>query len=105
VRTIVRRHASFIGRGPSKAQAFFEGNVVVVILEKALTLGERSLVAEGREDAVLALRREFHQGMRAELEGIVEEQTGGVVAASLSDSHIAPDLTALVFVLEQPVAG
>jgi uncharacterized protein YbcI len=104
-RAIVRRHASFTGRGPARAQVFFHGNVVVVVLENAMTPGERSLVAGGRAEAALALRAEFLQSMRAELEAIVAQETGSEVVASLSDSHIDPDLTGIVFVLDQPVSG
>jgi uncharacterized protein YbcI len=104
-RAIVRSHARFTGRGPSKAQAFFHGNILVVVLENSMTSGEQSLVAGGRSDAVSRLRREFHESMRAELDGAVEEQTGCAVVASMSDSHIDPDLTALMFVLDRPVAG
>jgi uncharacterized protein YbcI len=104
-RAVVRAQARFTGHGPSKAQAFFNGNVVVIVLENSMTAGEGSLVADGRADAVLALRREFHQSMRVELNGVVEGQTGRGVVASMSDSHVEPDLTMLVFMLDGPVAG
>lgn len=56
---VVQIHDQYVGRGPSKGQAFFRSNMVVVVMEDALTKAERSLVKSGRQEHVLELRREF----------------------------------------------
>ena len=51
-RAAVRVHRWHAGRGPTKARAFFRHDVVVAVLEDALTVTERSLIADDRRDAV-----------------------------------------------------
>ena len=104
-RGVVRRHTQFTGRGPSRARAFFNGNIVVVILEDAMTPTEQSLAAAGKADAVRQMRRASQATMRDELVAVVEEVTGSTVVAFMSDNHVEPDLAAEVFVLERPVSG
>jgi uncharacterized protein YbcI len=102
---VVRTASRYIGRGPTRAQAFFRHNFVVVVMEDTLTTGERSLIADGREEAVLDMRREFQRAMRDDLTAPIEELTGCKVLALMSDNHIDPDLAAEIFVLDQPVSG
>jgi uncharacterized protein YbcI len=102
-RAIVRIHRDYVGRGPTRAQAFFRGNVVVVIMHDVMTRAERSLVADGQNDAVLELRHRFQQAMRGELYGAVERLTGCKVEAFMCDHHVEPDVAAEVFVLDRPV--
>ena len=104
-RSIVRGHARLTGRGPSKARAFFHGNVVVVMLENSTTPADRTLVTGGKRDTVLELRRELMESMTPDMVSTVEGLTGCAVVASLSDSHLDPDLTVMVFVLASPIAG
>jgi uncharacterized protein YbcI len=104
-RGVVRRHTQFTGRGPSRARAFFNGNIVVVILEDAMTPAEQSLAAAGKVDTVRQMRRESQAAMRDELVAVVEEVTGSTVVAYMSDNHVEPDLAAEVFVLDAPVSG
>jgi uncharacterized protein YbcI len=99
----VRGHKRFLGRGPTKAQAFFRRNVIVVIMEDQLTEAERRLAASGEREAVLQMRRRCQQMMRPELVDAIEDLTGCRVEASMSGSHIEPDLAAELFVLDRPV--
>ena len=103
-RAIVRRHKRILGRGPTKAQVFYHGNVVVVVMEDALTEAERRLAARGEREAVLSMRHRYQDTMRGDLVDAVEALTGRRVEAFMSSSHIAPDLAAEVFVLDRPVA-
>jgi uncharacterized protein YbcI len=100
---VVRGHSRYVGRGPTKAQAFFRENVVVVLLQDTLTKGERSLIAGGKQESVLHTRRQYQEMMRADLVDAVQELTGCRVEALLSGNHIDPDLSAEVFVLDRPV--
>lgn len=102
---VVRIHSQYLGKGPSKGQAFFRDRVIVVVMEETLTKAERSLADSGREDHVLAMRQEFQRTMEADLVAAVEGLTGCRVAAFMSDNHIAPDMAAELFVLDRPVPG
>ena len=98
---VVRGHRRYVGRGPVRAQAFHRHNIIVVVMYDALTQAEQSLVADGREEAVLDVRYQLQQLMQAPLVRAVEELTGCEVEASMSTTHIKPDLTAQLFVLDR----
>lgn len=102
---VVRIHNQYLGRGPSKGQAFFRDNVIVVVMEETLTKAERSLVESERRDHVLSMRREFQRTMERDLVRTVEELTGCEVVAFMSDNHIDPDMAGELFVLDRPVPG
>jgi uncharacterized protein YbcI len=97
---IVALMADYTGRGPSQSQTYVHENVIVCILHDGLTKGERSLVEDGREDAVLQMRHTYQGTMRAELIAVVERLTGRKVAAFMSDNHVDPDVAVETFVLE-----
>lgn len=97
----IYRHAC--GRGPTKARAMFRSDVVVVILEDVLTPAERSLIADGRADAALDMRRSLHAAMRPTLATAIAEATGCPVRAVMSDSNDDPDVTVEIFLLGRPV--
>jgi uncharacterized protein YbcI len=101
---VVRGHKRFLGRGPTKAQAFFRHNIVVVVMEDSLTEAERRLTSSGDREAVLGMRHRFEETMRGELVQIVEALTGCRVEAFMSSHHVQPDLVADLFVLDRPVA-
>jgi uncharacterized protein YbcI len=102
-RAIVRIHREYVGRGPTKAQAFFRGNVVVVIMHDVMTRAEQSLVADGQNEAVITMRHGFEKAMRTELFDAVERLTGAKVEAFLNDNHVDPDVAVEVFLLDRPV--
>jgi uncharacterized protein YbcI len=103
-RAVVRIYREICGRGPTKARATYHGTVVVVVLERVMTQAERSLVASGRCDQALALRRELHGAMRDELARAVAELTRCRVRAVMGNSEFDPDLAVEVFVLDRPVS-
>jgi uncharacterized protein YbcI len=92
----------YTGRGPTRARTTIRDNVVLVMLEQTLTKGEQSLVAKGRGEQVLALRREYQEAMREESSAVVAGLTGRNVIAMMSANHIAPDLGAEIYVLDGP---
>jgi uncharacterized protein YbcI len=57
----------YTGRGPTKARTYMDENLITVVLEDTLTMGERSLVRDGRADLVLATRKAFQQTMGSQL--------------------------------------
>jgi uncharacterized protein YbcI len=104
-RAVVRIHSQYVGRGPTKAQTFYRGPVVVTMLENAMTKAERSLVADGELDVVLGMRQKFQRTMRADMVDEIERITGRKVLAFMSDNHVEPDLAAELFFLDAPVDG
>ena len=96
---VVRTVSEYTGRGPTKARTYITDDVVTVILQDTLTKGERSLVAEGLHEHVLATRKAFQNTMRHSLVNGVEEILGRRVTAFFSDNNIEPDMAAETFVL------
>ncbi len=96
---IVRTMSEYTGRGPTKARTHFADDLVTVVLQDTLTKGERSLVGDGCQELVLSMRKAFQFTMRPDLVAGVEEITGRVVIAFMSDNHIEPDVAVEVFVL------
>jgi uncharacterized protein YbcI len=95
---------SYTGRGPTKAWTTMDGDLICVVLRDTLTKGERSLVADGRAQLVLDMRKAYQYTMRHDLVSGVEEISGRKVIAFLSDNHIDPDIAIESFVL-QPNGG
>jgi len=103
VNAAVQQHREVTGHGPSKAQAFYRENVVVVLMWGALTVGERNLAATGRTEAVRYIRDQLRDSMRAALLEAIERLTGAKVDAYLGDTNVERELTAMLFVLERPI--
>jgi uncharacterized protein YbcI len=97
---IVALMAEYTGRGSPKSRCYVHENLIVCVLHDSLTKGELSLVRDGKEDAVLAIRGTYQEAMRAELVEIVERLTGRKVAAFMSSNHVNPDVAIESFVLE-----
>lgn len=102
---VVRVHSRHVGRGPTKARAFYRDNVVVLLLEDAFTAAERSLIASGNGELTVAARTHLHDGMRSDLVFAVEALTGSNVIALMSSTSIEPDMVSQVFVLDRPVSA
>ena len=97
---IVALMAEYTGRGATQSRTFVNENLITCVMHDSLTKGERSLVTDGREDAVLEMRRTYQATMRPELIAIVERLTGRKVAAFMSANHVDPDVAVETFVLE-----
>jgi uncharacterized protein YbcI len=102
-RATVRIHRSFVGRGPTKAQAFFRHNVVVILMRQVLTPLEQTLAANDDAEGVRAIRQACRRAMLPELEETVESLTGCRVQVCLSDTDVEADTAVLVFALDRPV--
>ena len=100
---VVRCYRHFGGRGPTKAKAFYHSGIVVVVLQGILTVGERTLVADGRQAAVRQFRAAMHETMGAELAGSIQALTGCRVQAAMSSDDVDRDVAAELFMLERSV--
>ncbi len=94
----------YTGRGPTKARTIIDEDLITVVLQDTLTMGERSLVRDGETDLVLTSRKAFQRTMSTQLIAAVERLSGRSVYAFLSDNHIDPDIAVETFVLA-PIAG
>jgi len=97
---VVQQMNAYTGRGPTKARTSIDDELISVVLRDTLTRGERSLVADGRGEFVLEMRKAYQMTMRPVLIAGVEEITGRRVIAFLSDNHLRPDIAIESFVLE-----
>jgi uncharacterized protein YbcI len=98
--SVVQVVREYTGRGPTKAKATIDENMVTVLLADTLTSGERTLVESGRSNRVIQLRHDYQLVMRDDLIGIVERELDRKVIAFMSQNHIDPDLAIEVFVLD-----
>jgi uncharacterized protein YbcI len=99
---IVRLHSEYYGRGPTKAKTHLSDDVVVVVLEETFTKAERTLIGRGETDAIQEIRRRFQQSMADEFKSIVEQATGRVVRAFLSETNLEADVAVEFFLLGEP---
>ena len=96
---VVRLHKQYFGKGPTKARAFHDGDVVTCVLRDVYTRAEQTLIASGRTAAVLRQRRELQQAVRDELVAEIEAIIGRQVIAFFSGNQPDPDVSVEVFVL------
>jgi uncharacterized protein YbcI len=100
---VVQLMREYTGRGPTKARTYIDEDLITVVLQDTLTMGERSLVRDGEADLVLTSRKAFQRTMSTQLVAAVERHSGRSVFAFLSDNHIDPDIAVETFVLA-PIA-
>lgn len=98
-REVVRVHARYYGRGPTKAKAVWRHDVVVVILEEIFTRSEEVLVDAGRFEQVRSHRQAFQDQVEPLLRNVVEQAAGHPVRAFLSQVS-AEGIASEVFVLD-----
>ena len=103
--SVVQVLHEYTGRGPTKAKATINENMVTVLLADTLTNGERALVERGRANRVIQLRHDYQLVMRDDLVEIVERELDRKVIAFMSQNHIDPDLAVEVFVLQHANAS
>jgi uncharacterized protein YbcI len=96
---IVRLHKQYFGKGPTKARAYYEGDLVTCVLSDVYTRAELTLLAGGRASTVLRQRYELQEVVRDEFIAAVERITGRTVIGFFSGNQADPDLSVEVFVL------
>jgi uncharacterized protein YbcI len=89
----------YTGRGPTRARTYINEDLISVVLQDTLTMGERSLVRDGEIELVLASRSAFQRTMSREMVAAVEGHSGRRVHAFLSSNHVDPDIAIESFVL------
>jgi uncharacterized protein YbcI len=98
-RAVVRIVHEYTGRGPTKARTSIRDDIVVVMLQETLLKAEQTLIRDGKDRAVVEMRRTFQQTMREDLAAAVETLTERKVIAFMSDSHLDPDYSVELFML------
>jgi len=96
---MVRLLRQYTGRGPTRARTTVGRDHVLIVLQNALTTGERTLAEAGFGDHVMLTRRRYQEVMRPEATSMVAELTGRAVIGFMSDNHMNPDLGVEVFIL------
>ena len=89
----------FYGRGPSRAKAYYEDDLVVCLLRGGFSRVEQTLLEGGRGTAVISQRMEFQDVMRERFEAVVERATGREVIGFMSGNQQHPDIMCEVFIL------
>jgi uncharacterized protein YbcI len=97
---IVRAHKELFGRGPTRARVSVDGSTVVCVLGDCLTTAERTLVQNGRGEAVAQLRNEMHNVARPTLMRIIERLSGRRVAACVAGIDLEADEQVATFRLD-----
>jgi uncharacterized protein YbcI len=93
------------GRGPIKAKTYVLDNLIVCVLSDGFTAIEKTMVEGGEPERVLDMRRDFQRMMKARYSEMIEQQTGRKVLAFLSQTHVDPDLTIEMFLVDGPLPG
>jgi uncharacterized protein YbcI len=87
------------GKGPTTARTYHWGELVVVLLSGGSTSVEKTLIADGQEQAVIDQRTAFQDAMRPRYKRVIEEEMRREVIAFMSAYHHDPDVNAEIFVL------
>ena len=99
---LIREH---YGRGPISAKTYFLDNLIVCVLSDGFIALERTMMEGGAAERVLDMRREFQALMETRYTAMVEDLTGRKVLAFLSQSHVEPDLSVEMFLMDGRLPG
>jgi uncharacterized protein YbcI len=99
---LMREH---YGRGPIKAKTYILDNLIISVLSDGFTALERTMMESGEPERVLEMRREYQRLMKTRYSEMIEELTGRNVLAFLSQTHVEPDLTVEMFLMDGRLPG
>jgi uncharacterized protein YbcI len=104
---VVKIYADRVGRGPTKARAYADRDIVVCVMEDTMTTAEHTLVDCGRAATVKQARDALQETMRDDLTTGIEALTGRRVIAQIGTCSLEPDVTSDLFILDgqSPPAG
>src|SRR5690242_14332048 len=69
---VVRIHKKYFGKGPTKARAYYDGDVVTCVLSDVYTRAELTLIENGRTATVMRQRHELQEAVRDEFVAEIE---------------------------------
>src|ERR1700683_509628 len=72
---VVQLMREYTGRGPTKARTYVDEDLITVVLQDTLTMGERSLVRDGEADLVLTSRKAFQRTMSTQMIAAIERHS------------------------------
>jgi uncharacterized protein YbcI len=90
----------FYGRGPTRAKAYYEDDLVVCLLRGGFSRVEQTLLEGGQGPAVIQQRMVFQDLMRERFEAVIEDATGRRVIGFMSGNQQHPDIMCEVFILD-----
>jgi uncharacterized protein YbcI len=94
------------GRGPMKAKTYALDDIIVVVMRgSGFTPLEQTIMDSGEPDRVIAMREDFQRVMAGRYKQTIEELTGRVVLAFLSQAHVEPDITMEIFFVDRSLDG
>ena len=96
---MVQLMSRYTGRGPTRTRSALNTNFVMVTFNDTLTKGERNLVEAGEIQTVYAMRRSYHELMRADAMAAVSEILDREVLSFLSDVDPRANVAVLIFLL------
>ena len=97
---VVKIYADRVGRGPTKARAYADRDIIVCVMEDTMTRAERTLVDSGRSGTVKQVRDALQETMRDDLAMGIEALTGRRVIAQAGTATLEPDVTSDLFILD-----
>jgi uncharacterized protein YbcI len=90
------------GRGPVKTTAHWATpDILLVVLEDGHIDSEKTLREKGYTKELLGGRRLLQEIVEPELQAGVERATGRPIRATLSATHVDPDVSAEIFLFER----
>ncbi|MFL5862803.1 MAG: Na-translocating system protein MpsC family protein [Solirubrobacteraceae bacterium] len=99
---LIREH---YGRGPVKAKTYILDNLIISVLRDGFIALERTMMESGEPERVLDMRREYERLMKTRYSEMIEDLTGRKVLAFLSQTHLEPDLTVEMFLMDGRLPG
>jgi uncharacterized protein YbcI len=99
---VVQIYSECYGRGPTRAKSYAFDEHVLCVLEDFLTTVEQTLVENGQEQLVRAVRLKFQETQADRFKGAVTEITGRPVLSYHSQVTFHPPVGFEVFVLGDP---
>ena len=99
---LIREH---YGRGPLKAKTYVLDNLIVCVISDGYIALEKTMMQGGEPERVLEMRRDFQRLMKTRYSDMIEELTGREVLAFLSQTHVEPDLSVEMFLMDGRLPG
>jgi uncharacterized protein YbcI len=97
---VVGVYADHVGRGPTKARAYVERDIIVCVMEDTMTTAERTLIESGQIEIVKQSREALQETMRDDLAMGIESLTGRRVIAQTGTGTLEPDVWSDLFILD-----